>query len=74
MNTTLVQNALAVTVASQCEAGNMECLNQSRLVASLMLACEGADAEAVQFGLDVAQANQIASGLIHPSPAGPILI
>ena len=69
-----MQTALTEVVAANVAAGNLGCLNQPRLVASLMLSCSGADAEAAQFVLDEEANNAIADGLIHPSPTPPILI
>ena len=60
MNTANMQTALASTISTAVAAGNMACLNQSRLVASLVLLCEGADAEANQFNTDVARDNRVA--------------
>ena len=54
MNVPNMQAAVSEMVSTQVGSGAMACLSQSRLVAAIMLACEGADQEAAQYAIDQA--------------------
>jgi hypothetical protein len=75
MNVAEVQTLLNSAISVAIESGWLAApLNQSELVLSFANTLQSAEADALQKASDVAAANAIASGLIHPATGGPVLI
>ena len=68
MNAANVQTGLTNAVASLLQSGDLAALDAPRLVRDLAAVCSGADVEATQRAVDVADNNAISESLRFTRP------